>query len=331
VKQRIASSRLSAIFLFTTLLIPGAFAQHIIGHVSVGSEPKGVAANPVTGDIYVANVLSGNISVLLKNSVVATIPVNTLPGVVALNSKTNRVYAAGCNFQTGAGSLVDVIDGATNKVIASIPLNHSCSIGTQGIAVNSRTNRVYVSDYDDSQEIVIDGATNKIVTRIDLAGHLPLGVAINPANNQVWVALDGPAGNVDVIDGGSNTVLETITVASVFVDDVAINPATQRAYISSPSSPSSVYVFDASNLQPITSIPFGQFETSLTVDPLTNLIFVADGNLNEVGVIDGNTNSLIATVALNGTFPNGIAANPATKIVYVTELDSAQVELLTEK
>jgi YVTN family beta-propeller protein len=306
------------------------FAQHVIGSVAVGNEPRGVAVNPFTDNIYVANVQSGSISVLHGHSVIATVPVDTLPYVVAVNPVTNRIYAAGCNFITGAGSMVVVIDGHTNHVITDISLNQSCGLGTQGIDVNPFTNRVYVSDYDDNQEVVIDGATDRIVARVDLQGRQPLGVAVDLLANKEWVVLDGPDGKVDILDGNTNTLLQTITVANGFLNNVAINPKTRRAYVVG-SSPSDLYVLDTRTRKVGASVPMGLFANTVALDLLTNLIFVTDGQGNQVFVVDGRTNTIRATVPLNGSFPAGIAANPVTRRVYVTEFDSAQVEVLSEQ
>jgi len=329
-------SRLSRLFFFALFLwvsLATAFGQHLIGSVAVGDEPRGVAVNPFTGFIYVANVHSGTMSVLRKNAQTATFPVDTLPFVVAVNPKTNRVYAAGCNFLTGAGSMVVVIDGKTNQVLEDISLNNTCSLGTQGIAVNPFTNRVYVSDYDDSQEVVIDGSTNQIVARVDLAGGLPLGVAVDLAANQVWITLDGPLSKVDIVDGASNTLVDTVAVTSdnVFVEGVAINSITHRAYVSSTSTPVGVYVLNTSTRETIADIQFGQFANCVDVDPLSNLVFVTDGGANTVTVIDGKSNQIVSTVALNGAFPSGVAANPVTQLVYVTDFSSDLVEIMTEK
>ena len=170
--HRSLPSRLAFLVVCLTFSLSTAFAQHIIGTVSVGDEPRGVAVNSYTGRVYVANVHSGTISVVHNGTVIETIPVDTLPYVVAVNHKTNRIYAAGCNFLTGAGSMVVVIDGHSDKVITDIAINQACGLGTQGIAVNPFTNRVYAGDYDDSQEVVIDGATNQITARVDLSGIL---------------------------------------------------------------------------------------------------------------------------------------------------------------
>lgn len=329
--HRFLHSRLAFLFLFLMFSLSTAFAQHIVGRVAVGDEPRGVAVNPYTGRVYVANVHDGTISILRAGSVLETLPVDTLPYVVAINNQTNRIYAAGCNFLTGAGSMVVVIDGRTNQVITDISLNQSCGLGTQGIAVNQFTNEVYVSDYDDNQEVVIDGATNQIAARIDLLGREPVGVAVDLLTNQVWVALDGPVGDIDILDGASNTILATITVGNVFVNNVAINPTTRRAYISSDSTPSNLYVLDAKTRHVIATVPAGQFANDVTLDPLSNLIFVTDGGGNQVFVVNGQSNTVTATVPLNGIEPSGIAADPVTQAVYVTEFDSNQVEIMTEK
>jgi YVTN family beta-propeller protein len=329
--HRSLHSSLVFLALFLTLSLSSVFAQHIVSRVSVGDEPRGVVVNPYTGRVYVANVHSGTISILHTGSVIATLPVDTLPFVVAINTQTNRIYAAGCNFLTGAGSMVVVIDGHTDKVITDISLNQSCGLGTQGIAVNQFTNRVYVSDYDENQEVVIDGSTDQIVARVDLLGRQPLGVAVDLLAKQEWVALDGPDGQVDILDGSTNTLLDTITVGNVFMNNVAINPSTRSVYIASDSTPSSLYVLSAKTRQVLTAVPTGQFANDVSLDLLSNLVFVTDGQGNQVFVVDGSSNQVVATVPLSGNFPVGIVPNPVTRAVYVSEFDSNQVEIMTER
>lgn len=305
-------------------------AQQLLRTVTVGTEPRGVAINQLTSTIYVANVTSGSISVIQRGSVTATIPVDTLPFEVTVNPITNLVYATGCNFFTGEGSKVVVIDGRSNQVVKTIVLNQSCSLGTQGIAANALTNRIYVSDYDESQEVVIDGASNEIATRIDLVGALPTGVAIDLATNKVWVTLDGPTGNVAIIDGASNTVANTITLGNRFVQEIAINPFSHRAYIAA-TTPSSVVVVNTQTETVVASVPFGSFANAVDVDVLSNLVFVTDGQGNQVGTIDGRTNTLISSAATSDIFPSGVAADPVTQRVFVTNFESSTVDIYRER
>ena len=93
----------------------------MVATVPVGSHPMGVAVNPNTNRIYVANTWSNNVSVIDgdTNTVVATVPAGDMPRGVAVNPTTNRIYVA--NFGSGSYN-VSVIDGATNTVVATVPV-----------------------------------------------------------------------------------------------------------------------------------------------------------------------------------------------------------------
>jgi YVTN family beta-propeller protein len=64
-----------------------------------------------------------------------TIQVGTVPGYLAVNATTNRIYVSNLNSNN-----VSVIDGSTNTVITTVVVGNSPS----GIAVNPTTNLVYV-------------------------------------------------------------------------------------------------------------------------------------------------------------------------------------------
>ena len=88
---------------------------------TVGSEPYpwGVAVNPATNRVYVANMGSGTVAVVdgAVDRVVATIPVGLHPAQLAVNPETNRVYVA--NRRSAS---VSVVDGAADRVVATIPV-----------------------------------------------------------------------------------------------------------------------------------------------------------------------------------------------------------------
>jgi YVTN family beta-propeller protein len=156
-------------------------------------------------------------------------------------------------------------------------------------------------------------------------------VAVDPLTNQEWVTLDGPDGKVDVLDGASDTVIDTITIASVFVEGIAINSSTRNVYVTSSGPPSGLYVLDAGSRQGTTMIPIGQFANYVGLDEFSNEVFVTDGQANTVTVVDGKSNQIGATVQLKGRFPLGVAANPVTRAVYVTDFETRRVEIMTER
>jgi YVTN family beta-propeller protein len=61
-------------------------------------------------------------------------------------------------------------------------------------------------------------------------GTLPIGVAVNPKTNTIYVADSGNAA-MSLISGRTDTVTATITVGN-FPEWVAANPKTNTAYVS---------------------------------------------------------------------------------------------------
>ena len=234
----------------------------------------------------------------------ATFPVDTLPYVVRMETRiTNRIYAAGCNFLTGAGSMVVVIDGSNNHVITDIPLNQSGGLGTQGIALNLFTNRVYVSDYDDNQEVVIDGATNQIAARVDLQGTSTRRRCRGPADqprlgHARWSRRQG---------GHSRWQLPTpcwkrlpwatsssTTWPSIQLPGASTSPQTVR--------PRAFMFWMRRVVSCSPRFRPGKFADDVSLDQLSNLIFVTDGQGNQVFEVDGSTNAVVATVPLERKF-----------------------------
>ena len=72
----------------------------------------------------------------------------------------------------------------------------------------------------------------------------------------------------------------------------------------------------------------GPTPTSVTVNPVTNKIYVAnDGFVGSVTVIDGASNTVDATVSA-GRGPYSVAVNPVTNKIYVAG-GGAQASLAT--
>jgi len=340
---------------------PGAVASGdptVIATIPVGTSPRlGVAADPTTNRIYVANVGSNNVSVIdgATNTEIDTdgnpangitrVPVGAAPAGVAANPTTNRIYVTNQNSNN-----VSVVDGATNTEIDTDgnPANGITRIpvgsGPVGVDVNPITNRIYVGNFSwgSGSVSVIDGATN---TEIDTDGNpangitrIPVGdrpheVAVNTVTNRIYVANWG-SNNVSVIDGATDTEIDTdgnpangITRIPVGSGPcgVGVNPTTNRIYIGNSGSDDVSVIDGATNTEidtdgnpanGVTPIPVGSAPIGVHVNPITNRIYVANQNSDNVSVIDQASNTIIATVPV-GDFPWGVGANPSTNRIYV--------------
>ena len=80
----------------------------------------------------------------------------SVPMAAAVNDVTNRIYVV--NY---ASSDVTVIDGSSNRPIATVPVG----LWPQQIAINTETNMIYVANRLSDKVTVIDGRTNGAVQR----------------------------------------------------------------------------------------------------------------------------------------------------------------------
>ena len=229
-----------------------------------------------------------------------------------------RIYATNFNNNN-----VSVIEGESNTVIGTV------AVGTYpyGVAVNERTNRIYVANgnINNSNVSIIEGESNTVVGTI-IVGNGPHGVAVNEKTNRIYVANSGSSSNnVSVIDGESNTVIGTVAVG-ISPRGVAVNEETNRIYVSNYNS-SNVSVIDGGTNTVIGTVAMGISPQGVAVNEETNRIYVSNYNSSNVSVIDGGTNTVIGTVAM-GSSPRGVAVNEETNRIYVSNLNSNNVSVI---
>ena len=332
----------ASILLFSAgALVHNAFADKAVDTIPVGSKPWGVAVNPNTNMIYVANsdccLTSPTISVIdgATNNVINTIPVFGRPSGVAVNPSTNMIYVA------EGGMRVQVIDGSTNSIVATIFLYgpESGNIPHE-ITVNPVTNMIYVTYYTTehfgtigggpSRVAVINGTSNTVVDTLNEINY-PNGITANQVTNKIYVAIGTYGINannaVSVIDGSNNSSMNNINVSNS-PNFVAVNPDTNRIYVTEYSG-NKLAVIDGTTDSFITDIPVGSVPYGVGVNVNTNKIFVANNANNTVSVIDGLSNQVLDTIQV-GQSPYEIAVNPNTNKIYVTNFNSNTVSVISD-
>src|SRR5205823_4947049 len=132
---------------------------------------------------------------------------------IPVGSKPNSIaFGLGNIYVTNSGSnTISVIDGKTNKVVATIPVGtspHGVVALDSPVGVFST---IYVTNSGSITISVIDGKTNIFVGSI-LAGtcnHDSIGCRLG----KIYVTNSG-SDNVSVIDGKTNKVVATIPVGT---------------------------------------------------------------------------------------------------------------------
>ena len=283
--------------------------------IAVGSFPNGIAVDERTNTVYVANFGDNTVSVIdgatcnARNhagcgQVPVTVAVGNRPVRLALNVVTDTIYVA-----NEADNTVSVINGTTcNAAVRSgcadtPPIIH-VGKGPFGIAVNDRTNTVYVSNSQDNTLSVMNGAICDAQSAagcgnspvVAAAGPSPFSVAVDEITDTVYVAggspdelpngslavVNGATCNGPVTTGCAQTPTFMTTGGSLFT--VAVDQATHRVYVTSIFD-SDIEIFDGSVCNSLTSRGCGQapavvhtggWPAGIAMNSRTHTVYVAD-------------------------------------------------------
>src|SRR5258708_27370048 len=170
--------------------------------VKVGANPISLAIDRAVNKIYAANTGSGNISVIdgVSDAVVKTIPGEAHPYAIAVNEATGTVYVT--NTYSNA---VTVIDVRTDK---AHPLNVG---GADGVAIDSRTNVIFLTHYEDPEIRIVDAATGA-VRKVAVGPHI-WGIVFDEGSDSLYLAHTGTA---EVVSLNEKTLaVHTIPVGQI--------------------------------------------------------------------------------------------------------------------
>lgn len=197
-----------------------------LGTVSVGLDPRGIAVNQLTHEVYVAAAGDGAVAVV-DGRTLSVIDVLPMLGsyAVAIDEPRNLVVVVSPNNFT-------VIDGAA-KIKKNWTVDYS---GAWGVVLNPLTKRAYGPlSYDDdpNRVAIIDYTVGRRDTAVAISGYAE-GIGANPTTNVVFVPTDV---GIDVVSGDlPGRVLTLFRPMSTRGPGVAINRVTGRVYMADPAS-----------------------------------------------------------------------------------------------
>ena len=349
--------------------------------VTVGSVPIDVVVDPRTHSVFVANEEDSTVSVI--DGAICNArdhagcgqhpPVDATgfdTGYLDVNVATDTVYVANQDVNT-----VSVISGAGCSLNHQGGCRHPSPITTvgnapAGIAVNDRTETVYVSNRSDNTLSAINASTCNGKTKRGCGrawptvatGPSPQAVAVNGRTDTVYTANsdpdDGSGSTVSVIDGatcsahrtsGCDRQPTTVTVGAG-PDALAVDEATNTVYVANGST-NTVSVIDGAECDAEVvsgcsaapeTITVGNHPHGVAIDQSIDSIYVSNGFDGTVSVINGaicnaevtsgcdQTPSTIAAGSGPGG-PNGIAINSDTDTVYVENSADSTVAAIDAK
>jgi YVTN family beta-propeller protein len=287
----------------------------VVATVPVGSQPFAVAYDSASGDMYVLNAVSENVSVIsgTTSALVATIPVGPSPIGISYDPANGNVYVP-----DWASNNVSVISGGTYDVIATVPVG----LDPIGIASDSETGAVYVTNEGSDNVSVISGATNFVVATIAV-GPQPYSATYDNSNNEVYVANDG-SNNVSVISGETNTIVASVS-GYVGPTGVVYDGANDDLYVMSYNT---IWVISGSSNTLLGTIAIGTQAADVTPDDANGDVYVTTFISDNVTVVSGTNNSIVETVSV-GSSPEGIVYDSANGDLYAVNSGSGNTSVIS--
>jgi YVTN family beta-propeller protein len=163
----------------------------------------GLAINPFTNRVYAANPATGNITVIDGSTDTAIHNITTgMKGErgiyeIDINPFTNRGYI-------GTPYSIHSVDLSTNSIIGE-EVKFDFPVGINTLAINPTTNKLYATDSTADLVHVLNTLSfgqldHDMPIRVD---SRPIGVAVNPNTNIVYVA-NSLTNTITLLDGNSN-------------------------------------------------------------------------------------------------------------------------------
>lgn len=189
------------------------------------------------------------------------------------------------------------------------------NIGASGspLAVNPRTNRIYLNNSGGNSIVAVDGYTHTVTNLPMLPGTFVAGVSVNPLSNRLYV--HSSVGSMAVLDGDSHGQIGTLSGFGA----VAFDLARGRVYLPTGSSLRVLSMTDDSEITEVAGVS----GFVIAVDPLANQIFVVSADAGTMNVIDGSSYAVQNISGLSG--PVAIALQAQTRRVYVAEYWNSNV------
>ncbi|MBI2888161.1 MAG: hypothetical protein HYY02_13285 [Chloroflexi bacterium] len=221
---------------------------------------------------------------------------------------------------------VSVVDASSRKVVTTVPVGKAINGVTQGIAVDPMRQRVYVTNEDDDTVSIINSRTNTVVTTTQV-GRGPTGIAADPDQGLVYVA-NSSGKSVTILDAATGAVTGTVALSGGAYA-VAVDRSTHLAYVTVQAAPWTIVAINGRTKSIEAQVPLNLrlSLSGIAVDPGSRL-YAADYDTGTVTVIDiGSGGPREVSLFPAGLFPRGVAVDPATHLIYVTESGSNLVNI----
>lgn len=284
----------------------------IVDVVALSGEARGVCFDPQERKIYCAGWYPNVVTVVdgATNQVIATIP--CLDGEqrgLCYYPPGHKVYC------TNTSGRILVIDCLADTILDTIPVGS----WAYRLGYDPVDDKIYSANYNDASLTVIDPRADTALTTISVPGS-PRALCYSPQRNKLFVACSG---GVVTVDPTLDSVIEVVTLPDGNAGrNVYYNALNDKVYCTSSAMllsllrpcqhgdraavgpPDSIYgvvtVVDGVSGRFIRRLVVGPWPEAVAGWPGGDRVFVTRYNGNDAAMLDATTDSMLATIALNG-------------------------------
>lgn len=206
------------------------------------------------------------------------------------------------------GTVVNVIDLKTNKVIATIPDTN----GVHGIAIANGLNKAFITDGKENAISIVDLTTFKLLEKVSTKGIKPDAILYDAFSRKVF-AFNGKSNDATILDAATHRIIGTIPLSGK--PEFSVTNHKGLIYVNIEDK-SEIKAIDAQTLQVVNtwSIAPGEEPTGLAIDNETKRLFSVCGNKTMV-VMDAENGKVVTTLPI-GDGCDGVAFDPKKKLVF---------------
>lgn len=288
--------------------------------------PQDLAADSSTDTLYVANRENRTVLIIdaATDKVLKSIDIKGSPNGIAFDNRNNKIYTAN-------NDSISVINPQQKYKVSNIP---TATLNEYGDIIVDQSNGFVFASYTSSSSksssgyvAVISDINDKVIKNIPV-GKDPVGLAINPFMNRLYVANTGE-NYISIIDYSYLNDFFSEYTKAVFAGNnstgIAFNPNDNKIFVANEFD-NTVSVINATSDKLITKIPVGDRPMSISVYPTGNKIFVENMASYSVSVINDSKGDNV-TAQIPVPSPLDLVVNEMTGKVYVSSNVSAIYEI----
>ncbi|HUI38240.1 MAG TPA: YncE family protein, partial [Thermoplasmata archaeon] len=275
------------------------------------ASPSGSASLPIVPSATTARLLQHHFQDVVLTPAVRGLYANLYGSAWFAYAPWDTSYYVAVDTSTYQRGSVAVVQASNTTVTATIPVGFS----PFGVAVDPRTQEVFVTNSGSDNVTVINGTTQMVIGSINV-GARPMGIAYDASNGTLYVA-DNGSGSVTVILASTWTVVANVSVGSGPLG-VAWDEATDQVFVADWGS-NEVSVIEAGSHNGIgATIPVGLRPFGLAVDNATDDVYVTNEGSSNLSVLSATSLTVNATITVVGTVGlQGVAYDSQRDLIWV--------------